>query len=76
MGINLNHDHSRSEVTRVDRQEAKLRLMKGDAIFIDVRSPEEYQFSHIPGAINVPLPEIRKRMAGLPTEKSIITYCT
>ena len=36
--------------------------MKQGAIAIDVRSPQEYKEGHIPGAINIPEYEIRKRI--------------
>ena len=42
---------------------------------LDVRPPEEYEFGHIPGAVNVPLEEIEQRLGGLPKDQEIIAYC-
>ncbi len=42
---------------------------------VDVRSPYEYQQKHIPGAINIPIDTLEKRLAELPKDSQIITYC-
>ncbi|PWC06776.1 FAD-dependent oxidoreductase [Mycetocola zhujimingii] len=44
------------------------------AILIDVRSPGEFDRGGIPGAINLPLDEIRERAAELP-DAPIIVHC-
>jgi NADPH-dependent 2,4-dienoyl-CoA reductase/sulfur reductase-like enzyme/rhodanese-related sulfurtransferase len=31
-------------------------------VFVDVRGPQEFEQWHIPGAINIPLPEVRERV--------------
>jgi rhodanese-related sulfurtransferase len=41
-----------------------------------VRTPEEYEQSHIPGAVLMPIDELPDRMAELPQNRWIITYCT
>lgn len=46
------------------------------AVLLDVRQPEETDCGTIPGAITIPLPELRTRLAELPADKKIIlTYC-
>jgi NADPH-dependent 2,4-dienoyl-CoA reductase/sulfur reductase-like enzyme/rhodanese-related sulfurtransferase len=42
---------------------------------IDVRLPEEYHAGHIPGAINIPLDQIRKHLQELPQDTYIYLYC-
>jgi NADPH-dependent 2,4-dienoyl-CoA reductase/sulfur reductase-like enzyme/peroxiredoxin family protein/rhodanese-related sulfurtransferase/TusA-related sulfurtransferase len=50
-------------------------LAKG-AILLDVREPEETSCGIIPGALTIPLPELRNRIGELPVGKKIIlTYC-
>jgi NADPH-dependent 2,4-dienoyl-CoA reductase/sulfur reductase-like enzyme/peroxiredoxin family protein/rhodanese-related sulfurtransferase/TusA-related sulfurtransferase len=50
-------------------------LAKG-AVLLDVREPEETSCGIIPGALTIPLPQLRQRMAELPADKKIIlTYC-
>lgn len=46
-----------------------------DGIVIDVRGGTEYQAWHIPGAINIPLGQLRSRLASLPKDKFIFLYC-
>ncbi|ADQ06934.1 FAD-dependent pyridine nucleotide-disulfide oxidoreductase [Caldicellulosiruptor hydrothermalis 108] len=44
-------------------------------LILDVRTPEEYEFGHIKGAINIPVDELRSRLNELPKDKKIIVYC-
>lgn len=46
-----------------------------DRIIIDSRTQEEYDLGHIEGAINIPLDELRNRIAEIPADKKIIVYC-
>jgi phage shock protein E len=67
-----------AEVPRVSLEEALTAIQSGEAVVVDVRSPEAYAASHIAGAISVPLDEIESNPAGLDLDKDqwIITYCT
>lgn len=42
---------------------------------LDVRTPEEYAGGHIPGAVNIPVDDLRSRLGGLPRNRDIATYC-
>ncbi len=44
-------------------------------LLVDVREPAEFQLGTISGAINIPLDEIRDRIAELPKEKTIFVFC-
>ncbi len=50
---------------------------KEEFYFIDVRTPEEYEFSHIPGAVNIPLDVISSKAAESFDSKDamIVVYC-
>ncbi len=63
-------------VPRIAIDEAKAKFDAGEAIFVDVRSLEEYQARHIPGALSMPTEEIPARYKELPKDAEIITYCT
>lgn len=46
-----------------------------DAVTIlDVRQPNEYQQSHIPGATLIPLPELGDRLGEIDPEKPVLVY--
>lgn len=55
-------------------EEARRRVDAG-ATWIDVRFPAEYQSDGYPGAINIPLNDIRQASAGLDVSKEYIVYC-
>ncbi|KAI8800113.1 FAD-dependent pyridine nucleotide-disulfide oxidoreductase [Cladochytrium replicatum] len=42
---------------------------------LDVRSPGEFAEKHAPGAMNIPLPELRKRIAEVPKDTKLFVYC-
>ncbi len=49
--------------------------LKPDDILIDVRREDEYLAGKIPGAINIPLDEIRTRLGEISKVKKIHIYC-
>ena len=52
------------------------RLVEAGATLLDVRLPEEFQESHIKGAINIPVHELEKRMSELGAkDQPIVVYC-
>ncbi|MBV8771893.1 MAG: rhodanese-like domain-containing protein [Deltaproteobacteria bacterium] len=65
------------KMPRVTADEAKRLVAAGEAILIDVRSPEAYQTEHAKDALSIPLARIEGgNYAGLPKNKKIIAYCT
>lgn len=46
-----------------------------NTLFLDVRTREEFTFGAIPGAVNIPLDELRGRIDELPHDKDIYIYC-
>ena len=46
-----------------------------DTILIDVRSREEYDKGHIPGAVNIPYDEEVDWWKKVPKNKTVILYC-
>lgn len=59
----------------VRAQELLARARKGLVTVLDVRPPEEYAAGHVPGAINIPVHELEKRLKDLPKRKEVIAYC-
>jgi hypothetical protein len=65
-----------SNVPRISLEELKQKLDAGaELVIIDVRSKEEFDQGHIPGAISIPWDEIKDRYTELPRDREIITYC-
>ena len=59
---------------RIAFAEAEEKVRRG-ALWLDVRYPSEYQYDKLPGAINVPLAEVRNMFAVLDRTKEYIAYC-
>ena len=52
------------------------KLVAAGARLLDVRSPEEYAGSHLPGAVNIPVQELDRRLAEVgPRDAELILYC-
>src|SRR6266508_1650930 len=51
------------------------RVRVGDVTLIDVRPREEYLAAHIPGAISVPLGNLKRHLGELPATRDIVAYC-
>ncbi len=45
------------------------------ALLLDVRNPPELEFEAVPGAVNIPLPQLRSRLAELPRDREIQVIC-
>lgn len=59
---------------RLAPAEAGRRVAAG-AVWLDVRFPAEFQHDRLPGAINIPLNEIRNAIGPLDADKEYIVYC-
>lgn len=42
---------------------------------LDVRTREEFTESHIPGAVNIPVDELRRRLGEVPRDREVAAYC-
>jgi rhodanese-related sulfurtransferase len=45
------------------------------ALLLDVRGAQELAVESVPGAINIPLPQLRARLGELPRDREILTIC-
>lgn len=52
-------------------------VLKADPppVLLDVRTSQEFDAGHIPGAVNVPVDELRTRLNELPRNRPIAAYC-
>ena len=51
------------------------QLYQDDVFVLDVRTPEEYQDSHLSGATLIPLDQLGARAGELPQNETILVYC-
>ncbi|MBI1425433.1 MAG: metalloregulator ArsR/SmtB family transcription factor [Gammaproteobacteria bacterium] len=51
------------------------RARDGLVTVLDVRPPEEYAAGHLPGAINIPVKELEKRLKELDPKLEVVAYC-
>lgn len=66
---------SKDEFEPVSAAELVDRARKGLVTVLDVRPPEEFAAGHVPGAVNIPLQQLEKRLRELPKRKEVIAYC-
>jgi rhodanese-related sulfurtransferase/DNA-binding transcriptional ArsR family regulator len=65
----------RDRLDPVSRKELLRRMQGGLVTVLDTRPPEEFAAGHLRGAVNVPLPELRRRLRDLPRNQEIVAYC-
>jgi rhodanese-related sulfurtransferase len=59
---------------RLSFEEAGQKVERG-AIWIDARHPSEYRYDKIPGAMNIPLNDVRNAIGALDKGNTYIVYC-
>src|SRR5260370_12124416 len=65
----------RTRVQPISAEELRQRLVEGDVVLLDVRPVEEYQASHLPGALSMPVADLEARLPELPRGREIVAYC-
>jgi rhodanese-related sulfurtransferase len=67
---------ARDELEPLTREELARRLQDGDnLVVLDVRPAAEYAAGHLPGAVSIPVAELRRRLAELPADREVVAYC-
>jgi NADPH-dependent 2,4-dienoyl-CoA reductase/sulfur reductase-like enzyme/rhodanese-related sulfurtransferase len=51
------------------------RIGAPGTLVVDVREPDEYAAGHVPGAVNLPLSQLRERHAELPRDRELWLSC-
>jgi rhodanese-related sulfurtransferase len=60
--------------TGIDRDELR-RLADQGAQVVEVLPAEEYEWAHLPGAVDLPLKELDDGMGQLDRSRPVIVYC-
>jgi rhodanese-related sulfurtransferase/DNA-binding transcriptional ArsR family regulator len=67
---------ARDQLEPVTREELARRLQDGDRLMVlDVRPTAEHAAGHLPGAVSIPVGELRRRLAELPRDREVVAYC-
>jgi rhodanese-related sulfurtransferase len=66
---------ARDEMETVAGDELLRRVKDGEVTVLDVRPSEEYRAGHIPGALSIPLGELKARFKELPKRRDVVAYC-
>ena len=56
-------------------EELSALLRRGDVTLLDTRTRREYAMGHIEGFVNIPVDELRERLAEVPQGKSVYVIC-
>jgi len=67
--------NDRDSLDAVSRMELLDRLKAGIVTVLDVRPEDEFALGHLPGAVNIPLGELKRRLADLNPDHEIVAYC-
>lgn len=68
-------NEGRDSMEPVEKQALLERVGRAEVIVLDVRPREEYRAGHIPGAVSIPLKELKTRLSSLPRNREIVAYC-
>lgn len=66
---------TRDALEPVGAEELLDRVRQGLVTVLDVRPAEEFQAGHLPGAINIPLQDLGRRITELPKRREVVAYC-
>lgn len=62
-------------VEEVTPEEVKEKLESDDVQVVDIRPPEDFATGHIPGAINIPMGELPRKVQDHDWEDDIVVAC-
>jgi NADPH-dependent 2,4-dienoyl-CoA reductase/sulfur reductase-like enzyme/rhodanese-related sulfurtransferase len=65
----------RGDQSQIDVEATMTASANGRPLLVDVRTPQEYDRGHIPGALNIPVDELRSRLGELPHDREVAVYC-
>jgi len=66
---------NRDSLEAVSRDELQARQRKGSVIVLDVRPADEYAAGHLPGAVSIPVSELKRRLKEIPRGQDIVACC-
>jgi protein-disulfide isomerase/rhodanese-related sulfurtransferase/uncharacterized membrane protein len=74
-GCSAEEASQQQQADQIDTAQAHQIFQEGaKALFVDVRSPADFQKARIRGAINIPLSQLENRLSQLPKDRNIVLY--
>lgn len=67
-------DH-RGALDAVGQDDLIRKVRSGEVTVVDVRPGFEFDAGHLPGAVSIPLGELKKRLRELPRHRDVVAYC-
>lgn len=65
----------RNVLEPISIKELQSKIKDNDVTIIDVRPNVEYLNGHLPGAVSIPMSELKSKIQNLPAGKEVIAYC-
>ena len=65
----------RDQLEPITLKDLRRKLRDGDITVVDVRPADEYEAGHIPGALSIPVVELKKRLREIPKNREVVAYC-
>ena len=66
---------NRDSLEPVSRDELRARLRNRAVVVLDVRPAEEYAAGHLPGAVSIPVSQLKQRLKEIPKGQDIVACC-
>jgi ArsR family transcriptional regulator len=66
---------ARDSMEALTREDLAGRIADGLVMVLDVRPEDEFAVGHLPGARNIPVAELDRRLNELPADVEIVAYC-
>jgi rhodanese-related sulfurtransferase len=77
--IRANHEYFAAKLRAEEQKQSVINWVKKEGgheiVLIDSRARDAFTKAHIPGAVSVPLEELKDLAAQLPRDKTLVTYC-
>lgn len=76
-GSNTASDATGSAVSLIAPAEYQAQFVASNAnhFLLDVRTPEEFNGGHIPGAANISVETLSRRLSDVPRDQPVVVYC-
>ena len=73
--VSSQYFQERGAMEPVDGAELLRRVERGEVTVLDVRPSEEYRAGHFPGALSIPVDELKARLREVPKDRAVVAYC-